>query len=542
MTEKKGDKKEFKKYFREFFNNSFDLAFVYDSKGNFLEVNNSISKILGYPKKELLQMKLIDIITSNSLVKFKKENLFKKKSATEVALNTKKGKTLLVGLDIKTLTCGSKAVFLGVARDISQRVKTEKKLKEERDKYEFFAERAVNVIWRFDKKLNFTYINQAVYSSLGYTPKEVLGTNLSDYCSKKEFAKMSFYAMKAILKPKEYPVANFEANLIHKKGHEIPVEITGKTIYDDEGKFFGLQGVIRKLTEMKRLEKTYKDLFDKMVSGVAVYEPVKEGRNFKVVDLNKAGEKISGVRVYDIKGKLATEAFPGIKKMGLLKALKKVYKKGEPLDLPAAAYSEKDEVRWFHNYIYRVNTGEIVAIYRDVTEENLYYERLVESENKFRHLFENMKSGVVTYKAINKGKDFVFKELNRTAEDIYKVDRWKIAGKKITEVFPWAKKEGLLDTMQNVYKTKNSKFLPIKLYEKGKIINYWENYIYKSTNDELVVVYDDLTEKKKAEVQLKEKVEELEKINKFTIGRELKMIQLKEEIKELESRLATKLN
>jgi len=45
----------------------------------------------------------------------------------------------------------------------------------------------------------------------------------------------------------------------------------------------------------------------------------------------------------------------------------------------------------------------------------------------------------------------------------------------------------------------------------------------------------DITDRKQAEDELKEKLEELEKMNKLMVGRELKMIELKERIKELES-------
>ena len=46
-----------------------------------------------------------------------------------------------------------------------------------------------------------------------------------------------------------------------------------------------------------------------------------------------------------------------------------------------------------------------------------------------------------------------------------------------------------------------------------------------------LVMISEVTELKKIEYQLKEKVEELEKLNKLMIGRELKMSEMKEELK-----------
>ena len=50
----------------------------------------------------------------------------------------------------------------------------------------------------------------------------------------------------------------------------------------------------------------------------------------------------------------------------------------------------------------------------------------------------------------------------------------------------------------------------------------------------------DITERKRAEEELKQKMEEMERLNNLTIGREGKMIQLKEEINELRGRLGMK--
>jgi hypothetical protein len=52
-----------------------------------------------------------------------------------------------------------------------------------------------------------------------------------------------------------------------------------------------------------------------------------------------------------------------------------------------------------------------------------------------------------------------------------------------------------------------------------------------------VVVFRDITERKKAEAELKEYVADLERFNRLVIGREERMIQLKEEINGLTEKL-----
>ncbi|MFA6249904.1 MAG: PAS domain-containing protein [Candidatus Shapirobacteria bacterium] len=53
----------------------------------------------------------------------------------------------------------------------------------------------------------------------------------------------------------------------------------------------------------------------------------------------------------------------------------------------------------------------------------------------------------------------------------------------------------------------------------------------------VVGVYDDITDIKKAESELTDKLAQLEKINRFMVGRELKMIELKNRIRQLEEQL-----
>lgn len=54
----------------------------------------------------------------------------------------------------------------------------------------------------------------------------------------------------------------------------------------------------------------------------------------------------------------------------------------------------------------------------------------------------------------------------------------------------------------------------------------------------ILLVFHDITVRKKAEEDLKSKNEQLEKFNKMAVGRELKMIKLKNRIKKLEAKLS----
>lgn len=115
-------------------------------------------------------------------------------------------------------------------------------------------------------------------------------------------------------------------------------------------------------------EERFRQLFEHMGSGVAIYEAVDNGEDFVIKDFNKAAEKIEHVLKRDILGRRVSEVFPGIKKLGLFKVFQKVWKTGEPEYLPDALYQdERNPGSWRENWVYKLSFGEIVAVYNDIT-------------------------------------------------------------------------------------------------------------------------------------------------------------------------------
>jgi putative nucleotidyltransferase with HDIG domain len=113
----------------------------------------------------------------------------------------------------------------------------------------------------------------------------------------------------------------------------------------------------------------YKELFKHMSDAVVVYQAVNNGKDFIIADCNHASLKIEGLKKKDIVGKKVTEAFPGVKQFGLFDIFQKVYRTGKPSHHPIKYYSDNRISGWRKNYVYKVSTGEIVAVYQDITQQ-----------------------------------------------------------------------------------------------------------------------------------------------------------------------------
>jgi len=132
--------------------------------------------------------------------------------------------------------------------------------------------------------------------------------------------------------------------------------------------------------------------------------------------------------------------------------------------------------------------------------------RMKEEKDRYKKLFRHTDSCVAVLQAINNGKDFIFKDLNPAAERESQVRNENIIGKKMSQATPRNAHLPMLKLLQRVYKTgevEHFSFTPY--YKDGKIIKWKQGTIYKSSPDELVVVYQDIAKEKQLIEELRKR-------------------------------------
>ncbi|UUX93107.1 PAS domain S-box protein [Methanoplanus endosymbiosus] len=128
---------------------------------------------------------------------------------------------------------------------------------------------------------------------------------------------------------------------------------------------------------------------------------------------------------------------------------------------------------------------------------------LKNSEERFRELFNNMSSGVSVYEVTDNGSNFIFKDINKASEEIDSIRRDNVINRSIYDIFPGAEKFGLIDILKRVWKTGKPEHYQLSEYKDERIHGWRENFIYRLPSGEVVTVYNDLTDKKRAEDALK---------------------------------------
>jgi len=119
-------------------------------------------------------------------------------------------------------------------------------------------------------------------------------------------------------------------------------------------------------------------------------------------------------------------------------------------------------------------------------------------------LMDHMNSAVAVYEAVDNGEDFIFKDFNAAGLRFEKVKKEDVIGRRVTQVFPEETAFGLFAVFQRVWKTGEPEHHPVSLYQDNKLAGWRENYVYKLPSGEIATIYDDMTEQKKKEFELRE--------------------------------------
>jgi len=138
---------------------------------------------------------------------------------------------------------------------------------------------------------------------------------------------------------------------------------------------------------------------------------------------------------------------------------------------------------------------------RDLRETE---DKLKGSEARFKAIFDNMSSGAIVYKPLNNGEDFVVIDLNRAAQVIEKVQKEDLLGKRVSSMSPAFKEIRLMDALRRVLETERPEHHSVTLSnDQGDISGRREYFLFRLPSGEIVTVFDDVTQRVKAEEEQK---------------------------------------
>ncbi|MCZ3366969.1 MULTISPECIES: PAS domain S-box protein [Methanobacterium] len=263
--------KESEAKFRELFNKALDMITLSESRrdglfGNFIGVNDAAVNILGYTREEFLNKTPLDLFAPTSkeeLPKFMVKLQKKKYITFESVTITKNGKQIPVEVSVHTFKLGEKMVSLAIARDITERKKSEEELKESEAKYRELFDKSTDMISLSEineDSLPGKYIelNEVGLKRLGYTKEEILNMTPADIIAPDKKVEMPKNAVEIA----EKGLSSFEMVHVTKEGKQIPVEVNCHIINYQGRKVY--LTVSRDITERKDAENKLKSMLKKL--------------------------------------------------------------------------------------------------------------------------------------------------------------------------------------------------------------------------------------------------------------------------------------
>ena len=305
-----------------------------------------------------------------------------------------------------------------VFSDVTERYEKNLKLHQSEARLRLIADTVEDVFWITDWSDHRTIFVSSAYEKIWGKNAQDLYNNPSDWADAIHQEDRQ-RAWETFVRMEEKDKYNEEYRIIRPDGQTRWIHDRGFPIRDEKGQVDQAVGIAQDITERKQAEEVVRESVERFrgivkstSNGVAVYEAVDDGDDFKFLDFNPAAEKIENTSRGDVIGKRVTEVFPGVEEFGLLDVFRRVWKTGQAENHPVTLYKDERITSWRKNYVYRLSKGEIVAVYSDITEQKQAEETVRSSREFLQTIIDSMPEAVMV---IN--QDYSIALANRTIQE-----------------------------------------------------------------------------------------------------------------------------
>lgn len=502
-------------------------------EATWIDANHAFFKITGYARKEIIgkaEDKLHIFADTgemgNVLEKIRRKGFLQEH---DVRIRHKDGRILAARFSAEKIKISEGSYVLGTFVDMTSQKLAEKAERKNEEKYRTILETTEEGYYEIDLAGNFTFFNEPVCKLLGYPKKELMGLNNRAYTDK-ETARKVFQAFNKVYRTGE-PTKEFDWQIIRKDGSRRYIEQSAALIKDTSGKPMGFRGIFHDITERKQIEQLLKQSEEKYR---LLADHVKDlvwlmDMDLKITYISPSVEKITGYTLDDLKKSplhkslttqsfqeamnIYSEEFPRIVAnpwylMNNLIEMELIRKNGKILWVECAFTVIRDEDG---------NPLSILGEGRDITERKSMKYSLRKSEENFRHSLDDSPLGVRIVTA--EGETLY---ANKAILDIYGYDN--VDELKHTPLQKRYTSESYADFKLRQEKRSRGETGPseyeISIVRKDgdvRFIQALRKEIFWNGEKQYQIIYQDVTERRKAEEKLKKTMNSLRKSIKTTI-------------------------
>ncbi len=241
------------KRYRAYFEDAPCAIYVMDAAGRYVDANPAALRQIGYTKRELLDLSVVDIATQpaagESLEALRRDG----EVSVETTLHRKDGQTLMAALEAVALD--GEQNYLAFVKDITKTKEQERNLRQARDRAQRYLDTVGAMVVVLDKTGRITLINRQGCHLLGYREEELLGQFWFATCLPQPSGLEKLYpSFQQAINGETIPPEKVESPVVTKEGNLRHLAWHSKLLYDDQGHVTGILSAGEDISEKRRLE------------------------------------------------------------------------------------------------------------------------------------------------------------------------------------------------------------------------------------------------------------------------------------------------
>jgi PAS domain S-box-containing protein len=384
---------------------SIDGIVVLDVDAKVVEANPRFAGMLGYSLEEVRELHTWDWdknFPPEEILEMGR-NVDEKGLHLETKHTRKDGSVIDVDISINGTMCGGQKLIFCVCRDVTERKEMEEALDLQRAYFQQLFDNSPDAIVLLDTDTRVVQANKGFEKLFGYSSREIKGRNIKELIIPEDYLEDVSAVLQTVFSGK---VVRKETVRRRKDGSLVEVAMVAYPIRFDD-KLVGLCGVYSDITEhkqaveaLRKSEERYRTILEEMEDA---YFEVDLGGHLTFVnnsvcrDLGYSREELIGM---SYKGFTVEDDIESV-----FQVFNEVYQTGVPNKGSPWKTIRKDGVQGFAETSVsplRNNKGEIIGfrgVGRDITERKKTEEKLRQSRENYRALFDSSVIGAIVLDA-----------------------------------------------------------------------------------------------------------------------------------------------
>ncbi len=249
--------------YRKLVENSPDLVWSIDEDARFTFLSDTCERLTGWRPGELIGGHFGGIVHPSSSDVAEIDWT----SGLEEGSNEIRGRVNLLHRDGRPIPAEYIAVsrivegqFVGAngsVRDMTERDRLERELLASEERFRFLVENSPDIVFAIDADGKFTLVSETLERVAGWTPAEIAGQHFSTIVTPATLPNAAERWELLVADPTTPQVVEIE--LLHKDGRPIPVEVSTVGVVGPDGRFAGIHGSTRDVSERERLQRELRE-------------------------------------------------------------------------------------------------------------------------------------------------------------------------------------------------------------------------------------------------------------------------------------------